>query len=60
MNEDIDLNEDKTTNGKDEVKIVGESSRSLSFREKMRRLSPHCRPLKDRMKDKTVSNVDLL
>ena len=57
---DADVNEDKTTNGEDEVKVVGESSRSLSFRERMRGLSPHRRPLKDRMRDKTVSYIDLL
>ena len=40
--------------------MVGESSRSLTFHERMKRLSPHCCPLKDRMKDKIVSYVDLL
>jgi hypothetical protein len=46
VNQDIDLNEVKTTNKKYEVKVVGESSRSLSFCEIMRRLSPHHRPLR--------------
>jgi hypothetical protein len=36
------------------------SSRSLSFRKRMKILSPHRCLLKDRMKDKTVSYVDLL
>ena len=57
---DVNVNEDKTTEMKEKVKVVGESSRSLSFRERMRGLSPHRRPLKDRMRDKTVSYVDLL
>jgi hypothetical protein len=54
------LNEDKSIDTEQEVKVVGESSRSLSFRERMKGLSPHRRPLKDRMRDKTVSYVDLL
>ena len=58
--EDVDLNEEKSKNGEKEVKVVGKSSRSLSFREKMRGISPHSRPLKDRMRDKMVSYVDLL
>ena len=60
VNEDAHLNEEKTTNEEGEVKVVGESSRSLSFRERMRGLLPHRRPLKDRMRDKTVSYIDLL
>ena len=40
--------------------MVSESSRSLSFCERMRGLWPYRRPLKDRMRDKTVSYVDLL
>ena len=32
----------------------------LSFRERMKRLSPHRLPLKERMKDRTISYVDLL
>jgi hypothetical protein len=60
VNEDADLNKDKTTNKKDEVKVVGESSRSLSFRKRIRGLSPHRRPLKDRMRNKTVSYINLL
>ena len=32
----------------------------LSFRERMKRLSPHQLPLKERMKDRAISYVDLL
>ena len=56
---DADLNEDKSI-VTEEVKVVGKSSKSLSFCERMKGLSPHCRPLKDRMRDKTISYVDLL
>jgi len=38
---------------------VGSSSTSR-FREKMRRLSPHRPPWKERIKDRTISYVDLL
>ena len=44
----------------EEVKVAGESSRTLLFRKKMRGLSPHRLPLKERMKDQTISYVDLL
>jgi hypothetical protein len=60
LENDVDLNEDKTTNMKNEVKVVGESSRSLLFRERLRGLLPHHCPLKDQMRDKMVSYVDLL
>jgi hypothetical protein len=60
VNEEVDLNEDKTTNMMDKVKVVGESLRSLSFHETMGELSPHRRLLKDRKRNKTVSYVDLL
>ena len=59
-NHAVDLNEDKLIESKKEVKMVGKTSRSLLFRKRMKRLSPHCRPLKDRMKDKMVSYIDLL
>ena len=59
-NDAADLNEDKSIDTEQEVKVVGESSRSLSFCDKMRGLSPHCRSLKDQMRDKTVLYVDLL
>ena len=57
---DIDLDKDKSNETEQKMKVEGESSKSLSFREMMRGLSPHPRPLKDRMKDKTVSYMDLL
>jgi hypothetical protein len=44
----------------EEVKVAGESSKTLSFRKKMRRLSPHRLPLKERKKDRMISYVDLL
>ena len=56
----VDLNEEKSIDTEEEVKVVGKSLRSLSLCERMKRLSPHRRPLKDRMEDKTVSYVDLL
>jgi hypothetical protein len=58
---DLDLDEDKSNETEeDEVKVVGKSSKSLSFRKRMRALLPHHLPLKDRKKDKTVSYMDLL
>ena len=57
---DDDLDEDKSNETEQEVKVVGESSKSLSFRERMRGLSPHRRPLNDRMRDKTISYINLL
>ena len=59
-NDAANLNEDKAIDTEQEVKMGGECSRSLSFPDRMRGLSPHRRPLKDRMRDKTVSYVDLL
>ena len=55
-----DLNEDKSIDTEQEVKVVGKSLRSMSFRDRMRGLSPHRPPLKDQMKDKTILYVDLL
>jgi hypothetical protein len=57
---DANLDEDKSIETKQEVKVVGESSKSLLFSERMRGLSLHGRPLKDRMREKTVSYIDLL
>ena len=59
-NDAIDLNDDKSIDVKEEVKVVGESSRSLLFHKRMKGLSPYRYPLKDRMKDKTVWYIDLL
>jgi hypothetical protein len=58
-NDAADLNVDNPINTEQGVKVVGKSLRSLSFRERMRHLSSHCRSLKERMKDKTVPYVDL-
>jgi hypothetical protein len=60
VNENVDLNEEKTTNMKDEVKVVDASSRPLWFRKRMKGLLPHRHPLKDRIRDKTVLYVALL
>ena len=49
---DANLNEDKSNETDQEVKVEGESSKSLSFRQMMRGLSPHHLPLKDRMRVK--------
>ena len=57
---DADLDKDKSNETEQEVKVKGEFSKSLSFWERMQGLSPHPRPLKDRMRDKTFSYMDLL
>ena len=44
----------------EKIKVAGESSKTLFFRKKMRGLSPHRLPLKEQMKDRTISYVDLL
>ena len=54
----IDLNKNKSIDTEEEVKVVGKSLRSLSSRERMKRLSPHRHPLKDRMNDKTIFYVN--
>ena len=51
---------DSDDNSDDVEDIAVESSKTLSFREKMKRLSPHRLPLKEQMKDQTISYVDLL
>jgi hypothetical protein len=58
-NDAADLNVDNPIDTKQGIKVVGESSRSLLFRERMRHLSQHRRPLKERMRDKIVLYVDL-
>ena len=55
---DVDVEE--TSIDIEDVKVAGESSRTLPFRKKRRGLSPHRLPLKERMKDRTISYVDLL
>ena len=57
---DADLDEDKSNETEEEVNVIGESSKSLSFRDRMRGMTPHHLPLKERMRDKTVSYMDLL
>jgi hypothetical protein len=57
---DANLDEDKSNETKQEVKVVDKSSKSLLFCKRMRGLLPHHCPLKDRMKDKMVSYIDLL
>ena len=42
-----DLNEDKSINTEEEVKVVGDFLRFLSFRARMKTLLPHRHPLKD-------------
>ena len=44
----------------EEVNIAMESSKTLSFHERMKRLLPHCVSLKEWMKDQMISYVDLL
>ena len=57
----IETDSEEESNGEyEEVKDVADPSRALSFREKMKRLSPHRLPLKERIKDRTISYVDLL
>jgi hypothetical protein len=55
---DVDV-EDNSINVK-EVKVVGESSKTLHIRKNMKGLSPHRLPLKERIKDRTISYVNLL
>ena len=58
---DADLDEDKSNKTEEEeVKVVGESSKFLSFRERMRALPPYHLPLKNWKKDKTIFYMDLL
>ena len=42
------------------VKDVMDAPKTLSFYEKMKKLLPHRLPLKERMKDQSISYVDLL
>jgi hypothetical protein len=57
---DVDLDEDKSHETEKEVKEGGESSKSLSLRQRMRALPPHHLSLKDRIRDKPISYRDLL
>ena len=42
------------------TKPMAELTKALLFSERMKRLSPHRLPLKERMKDQTISYIDLL
>ena len=55
-----DVDNDDNSEHLEEVNIAVESPKTLSFRERMRRLLPHRLPLKERMKDRAISYVDLL
>ena len=57
---DVDLDEDKSHETEKEVKEGGESSKSLSLRQRMRALPPHHLSLKDRIRDKPISYRNLL
>ena len=57
----IKMGGEEESNGEEqEVKDVADPPRTLSFCEKMKKMSPHCLLLKERMKDCTISYVDLL
>ena len=56
----MDVNVDDNSIDIEEVKVARESSKTVSFNKKMRGLSPHRLPLKKRIKDRPISNVDLL
>ena len=52
--------EKESNNVEQGAEPMAEATKVLSFRERMKRLSPHWLPLKERMKDQTISYVDLL
>ena len=52
--------EDNMVDEEEEVKEAVEKPKPFSFHESMRGLSPHCLPFQERMKDQTISYVDLL
>ena len=55
-----DMDNDDNSVNVEEVNIAVESSKTLSFRERKKILSPHRLPLKERMNDQMISYVDLL
>jgi hypothetical protein len=57
---DVDVDVEETSIDIEIVKVAGESSKIMSIRKKRRGLSPHRLPLKERMKDRTISYFDLL
>ena len=56
----MDVDVEETSIDIEIVKVAGESSKTMSIRKKRRGLSPHRLPLKERMKDRTISYFDLL
>ena len=52
--------DDESNDVEQRTKPMAGLTKDLSFRERMKRLSPHRLPLKERMKDRTISYVDLL
>ena len=58
-NSAFSLNVDNLMNTKQRVKVVDKSSRLMMFGERMKKLSPHRHLLKRRMRENTVSYVDL-
>ena len=58
--QDADLDEDNSKKMEHEVKVEGESLKYLSWRQKIRALPPHHLPLKERIKNKTISYMNLL
>ena len=57
----IEMDDEEESNDvEQETEPVAEATKVFSFRERMKRLSPHRLPLKERMKDQTINYVDLL
>ena len=55
------MDNDKESNDMEQgTEPMAELIEVLSFCERMKRLSPHRLPLKERMKDQTINYVDLL
>ena len=52
--------EEESNDEEQEVKVVAEPLRTLLFCEKIKKLFSHCLPLKEHMKDRTISYVDPL
>ncbi len=57
---DADLDEANSNETEQDVKVEDASLESLSLRQRMRALPPHHLPLKERMRDKTISYRNLL
>ena len=52
--------EEESNEEEQEVKDVADLPRTLLFRKKMKKLLPHRLPLKEQMKDQSISYIDLL